>query len=88
MATSTAAIIVKMKKMMSTFSVNMSNRFDEINANLMKLDIFLADIEHQRFPKAHEATTKELEEETKRVRRIPAVCSSRGSKRPYHHHAS
>jgi hypothetical protein len=67
MATSTATITEEMKKMMSIFSVNKSNYFNEINMHLTKLDIRLIDIECQCCPNAHEATTKELKEDTKRV---------------------
>jgi hypothetical protein len=33
-----------MKKMMGIFSVNMSNRFNELNTNLIKLDLRLTEL--------------------------------------------
>ena len=67
MTTSTCTMIAEINKMMTIFSASMSSRFNEINANFAKLNIRLANIERQRSPKAREATTNELEEETKRV---------------------
>ena len=83
MATSTTIVIAGMKKMMDIFSINMSNRFDELNMKLIKLDLHLTDIERQRCPKAHESTTEELEEETKRIMEdIGHAFLKRKSKRP------
>jgi hypothetical protein len=67
MDTSTATVVGELKRMMSIFSINMSNPFNEINTNLIKLNIHLANIEGQCYPKTRDATAKELDEETKRV---------------------
>jgi hypothetical protein len=79
MATST--MIAETNKMMRIFSVNMSNRFDEINANFTMLNACLANIECQCCPKAHETIAKELEEELSASWRMLDSCSSGGSKR-------
>ena len=81
MATSTTDITEEMKKMMSIFSINKSNCFNEISMHLTKLDIRLVDIERQCCPNAHEAIARELKEDTKRVMEDTAVCSSSASRR-------
>jgi hypothetical protein len=65
MATSTT--MSEMKKMMAIFSTYISNHFDEMNAYFIKLNARLDNIEKGGSKKEREATTKELEVETKRA---------------------
>jgi len=67
MASTTATVIAEMKRMPSIFFVNMGNPFDELSTKLTKLDLHLANIECQCCPELREATSEELEKETKRI---------------------
>jgi biotin-(acetyl-CoA carboxylase) ligase len=53
--------------MLSIFSINMGNPFNELSTKLTKFDLHLADIECQRCLELPKAIAKELEKETKRV---------------------
>jgi hypothetical protein len=67
MASTTTIVIAEIKRMLSNFSVNMGNPFDELSTKLTKFDLHLTDIECQHCLKLHEAIAKELEKETKRI---------------------